>query len=293
VLLALLGLLLAGAAAWGSGWLGRGDGTIRLPSGPWLPSTGGEQAVVWAVGDGANGSDAAKRLARRIAADRPDRFLYLGDVYPSGTTLDYAVRYAPVYGRLARITAPTPGNHEWGNRREGYDRYWRRVTGKAPPAFYAFSIAGWRLLSLNSEIPHGPGSEQLRWLRRQLRAPGTGRLAVSHRPRYSAGSHGDQRDMAPVWEALRGRARIVLAGHDHNMQRMKRRDGITEFVSGAGGKSRYDLDHGYPGLAFANDQDYGALRLELSPGIARFAFVTSGGRTLDRGTIRCRRARGR
>ena len=43
------------------------------------------RAIVWAVGDGADGSPIARKLARLIAADQPDRFLYLGDVYPSGT----------------------------------------------------------------------------------------------------------------------------------------------------------------------------------------------------------------
>lgn len=47
-------------------------------------------------------------------------------------------------------------------------------------------------------------------------APGTCRLAW-HRPRFTAGKHADARDVAPLWEALRGRAKIVVNGHDHNM----------------------------------------------------------------------------
>jgi hypothetical protein len=38
------------------------------------------QAVVWAVGDGGDGSRSARLLAASIAQDEPDRFLYLGDV---------------------------------------------------------------------------------------------------------------------------------------------------------------------------------------------------------------------
>jgi calcineurin-like phosphoesterase family protein len=284
--LVLLALVMVGAATWASGWM-RDDGAVRLPHGPWIGSTSTARAVVWAVGDGADGSSAAKALARRIAAAGPNRFLYLGDVYDRGTAAEFLTNYRAVYGRLARITAPTPGNHDWPNHVKGYDPYWRRVTGKAPPAFYAFTVAGWRMLSLNSEIAHGGGSVQLRWLRRQLRAPGTCRIAFWHRPRYSAGRHGDQEDMAPVWQALRGHARIVVTGHDHDMQRFKPRDGIIGFVSGAGGRSHYGIDRGHRGLAFANDRDWGALRLELQPGRARFAFVTSTGRTLDSGSTRC------
>ena len=38
------------------------------------------RAVVWAVGDGGDGSDAAKGVVRIIASGGIDRLLYLGDV---------------------------------------------------------------------------------------------------------------------------------------------------------------------------------------------------------------------
>src|SRR4051794_13440394 len=81
------------------------------------------QATLWAVGDGADGGSVAKGLARRIARDRPKRFLYLGDVYDAGSAQEFRDHYAPVYGDLAHITAPTPGNHDWPARRDGYEPY--------------------------------------------------------------------------------------------------------------------------------------------------------------------------
>jgi hypothetical protein len=45
-----------------------------------------EPAVVWAVGDGADGSAIARRLARRIERSRPDAFLYLGELIEFGET---------------------------------------------------------------------------------------------------------------------------------------------------------------------------------------------------------------
>jgi acid phosphatase type 7 len=248
-------------------------------------------AVLWAVGDGADGGDAAKAVAARIASGRVDRLLYLGDVYGSGLldkygdATDYRERYAVVYGRFKAETAPTPGNHEWPQRDQGYDRYWTRG-GRLPPAYFAFSAAGWRILSLNSQTPHGQGSPQLTWLRARLRGPGTCRLAYWHRPRFSSGKHGDQPDMAPIWNALRRHAALVLTGHDHDMQRFKPIDGITELVSGAGGHSLYAL-HSDPRRAFGNDTTFGALRIVLRPGTATLAFVAADGRVLDRHTVRC------
>jgi hypothetical protein len=93
--------------------------------------------------------------------------------------------------------------------------------------------------------------------------------------------------MDPVWRALRGRAAIVLAGHEHDMQRFKPIDGITEFVSGAGGKSHYPI-RGDRRLAFSDDTSDGALRLRLRRGLASYAFIAAGGRVLDQGRVSCR-----
>jgi hypothetical protein len=271
---------------------------VRAPAGGDVPSGPARRAVVWAVGDGADGGAAAKAVARRVRAGPVDRFLYLGDVYGpqpvaflrgDGSASDYRTRYAPVYGALAPITAPTPGNHEWPRRGDGYEPYWRRVMGRTPPAYYTFSIGGWQILSLNSEAPHGRGSPQVRWLARQVARPGTCRLAFWHRPRFSAGRHGDQPDVAPLWDAVRGRAALVVNGHDHDMQRLRPIGGTTELVSGAGGHGHYGL-HPDARRLFGDDRTYGALRIDLRPGHARLRFVAAGGRVLDSSAVRCRQA---
>jgi hypothetical protein len=244
--------------------------------------------VVWAVGDGADGGPGATRVARLIRRGRPDRILYLGDVYQHGTASEFARNFAPIFGPVARRIAPTPGNHEWPFHTSGYDPYWARVYGRKVPAYYAFPTAGWQVLSLNSESDHGTGSSQVEWLRLRVRGGGTCRLAFWHRPRYSAGEvHGDQPDVEPFWEALAGRAAIVLNGHEHDMQRFRPRRGITELVSGAGGHGLYRVNP-RSNLAFAEDSRHGALRLQLSRGLARYRFVAVGGRTLDAGRIRCK-----
>jgi hypothetical protein len=290
VALAALAVVLTAVQPWESA------PPIREPAGGEVASGPSRRAVVWAVGDGADGGAAAKAVARRIRAGPADRLLYLGDVYGSqplavvrgdGTATDYRTRYTPVYGALASRTAPTPGNHEWPQRADGYEPYWRTALGRTPPAYYDLRIAGWQILSLNSEAPHGPGSAQLGWLRRRVARPGTCRLAFWHRPRFSAGRHGDQPDVAPLWDALRGRAALVVNGHDHDMQRLRPIDGITQFVSGAGGNGHYGLAPD-PRRAFGDDRTYGALRIDLRPGHARLRFVASDGRVLDSSAVRCR-----
>lgn len=245
-------------------------------------------ATLWAVGDGPDGGSAARRVARLIRRDKPDRVLYLGDVYESGTRQEFQGNFAPLYGPLGKRLAPTPGNHDWPNHAEGYDPYWRGVIGRPVSHFYSFASGGWQILSLNSESAHDAGSGQLRWLRARLKGKTTCRLAFWHRPRYSAGEvHGDQPDVQPFWNALRRHAAIVVNGHEHDMQRFKARTGITEFVSGAGGHGRYGLVRGRRALAFGSTR-YGALRLALQPRLARYRFVSTSGKVLDSGSVRCR-----
>jgi len=243
---------------------------------------------VWAVGDGADGRAPSRQLGRQIARERPDRFLYLGDVYEDGTAEEFERNYRPAYGALDDITAPTLGNHERENREAGYDVYWSSA-GRTPRDYYSFETAGWEIISLNSQGDYREDSPQMRWLRSALRERGTCRMAFWHDPFRSAGRHGDQRQVEPLWRAVSGHATIVLGGNDHGMQRFRPRDGLVQFVSGAGGRELYEIDRGDPRLAFAEGDHYGALRLDLSPGEARYRFVALGGRTLDSGTIRCRR----
>jgi predicted phosphodiesterase len=253
-----------------------GDGTVAA-------SRSG--TIVWAVGDGGNGSPEAKRVAGMIARDHPRRVLYLGDVYEHGTATDFRKRFTTVYGSLTKRIAPTPGNHDWPQHATGYDPYWRKVKGRSLPHHYAFSLGGWRIISLNSETPDS--AAQLAFLRRRLR----GRrcvLAFMHRPRFNAGEHHDEEhDLDAIWQALRGRATLLLAGHDHNLQRFKRVHGTTQLVIGAGGRERYAVNGADPRLAYSNDRVDGALRMQLQPGVARLRIVRADGRTLDRSTARC------
>jgi hypothetical protein len=242
-------------------------------------------AVVWAVGDGPSGPGAS-RVSRLVGRSRPDVVLYLGDLYPLGTAGVFRDSYKPTYGAFAELTAPTPGNHDWPVHASGYDAYWAGVRGAATPSWYSFSAGGWRLISLNSE--QSSSAAQLRWLRSHLPGSGDCVLAYWHRPRYSAGLHGDQANMNPIWRALQGHARLVVSGHDHDMQRLRPRGGLVQFVSGAGGHSHYALHRGYPGLAFGDDTHWGALRIHLRPGSARLDFIAASGKRLDSSHVSCR-----
>ncbi len=247
--------------------------------------------VLWAVGDAAvSGSDDDK-LAARVQSEGLDRLLYLGDVYQTGTAAEFQNYYGPGFGRFKRVTSATPGNHEWGNRAVGYDPYWGALAPRNGGGhWYSYDWADWHIVSLNSEESTGASSAQADWLRSDLaRYDGTCTIAFWHRPRYSAGSHGDSAYTQPLWDALSGHAVMVLSGHDHNYQRMKPVSGITQFVVGSGGRRESVGVNGSDGrLAFYNDTSVAALRLRLSNGSASHVLVGKSGSRYDSGTIGCR-----
>jgi hypothetical protein len=252
-----------------------------------LASPASAAKTVWAVGDGADSGTKDDALAAMIAGRDPDAFLYLGDVYESGTAGEFASFYDTGYGRLKSITYPTPGNHEWDHRVDGYNPYWgSRFTS---PHYYSFDLGGWHFISLNSEENHGEGSAQLSWLRRDLsERSGNCTIAFWHRARYSAGTnHGDDDGLVQVWGSLVGRASIVLTAHDHSYQRFKPIDAITNWVVGSGGHGLTGVNGGDSRLVAHNNTDYGALRLSLTSGHADFAFIDSAGAVHDSGAVTC------
>ena len=247
-------------------------------------------AVVWAVGDGGVAGPEDDAVAARIEREGLERLLYLGDVYETGTAQEYRDYYAPSFGRFRSVSSPTPGNHEWGNRAEGYDPYWG---SRAPQTngghYYSFDFAGWHFVSLNTEEDVSSSSPQLDWLRRDLaRYAGTCTIAFFHRPRYSSGPSPDSDTRyEPIWNALAGRAVAALSGHDHNYQRSRPERGITQWIVGSGGRGLHATDESDPRFAAVNDSVHGALKLNLVRGQAGFEFVSSDGGRLDSGSLAC------
>ena len=290
-LLAGLALLLAAVPACGGGPSDdpAGASSGRARHGFQGVSASNPAVKVWAVGDGASGSEASRAVGRLIARDEPDLVLYTGDVYEHGTAREFEANVFGAYRALLPRMLPTPGNHDWPNHATGYDPFWKSVIDARTPPYYAVRAGSWKILSLNSEIDMAPTGAQVEWYRRQTRGGGTCRLAFWHRPRFSAGQHGDQPDVEPLWQASRGRVALVVNGHDHDLQRFGLYQGIVEMVSGAGGKDHYAIDPDDQRPQFSDDEVDGAIRFVLRPDRADYRFVASSGRVLDRGSVPCRR----
>jgi hypothetical protein len=202
-------------------------------------------------GSGNVGAVGTARLLDQI----PGTIFTAGDnAYPMGTAKDYQNCYDPTWGRHRSRTRPSPGNHEYESGGAAYFDYFGASAGPRGLGYYSYTIGSWRVLSLNSEAPTGPGSPQGEWLRSELagdRSPCT--LAYWHRPLFSSGKIGDNLDMRELWDTLyAAKVDVVINGHDHLYERFAPQDpegrldtvqGIREFIVGTGGAPLSGISH--------------------------------------------------
>lgn len=290
--LALIGVLVVFAGGALTACDGDDDNADGGGGGPHPSAT-----VVYAVGDGADGTEPAAELADYIRRQDPDRFFYLGDVYETGTPAEFEHNYAPQYGALADRTDPVIGNHEYLNREQGYYPYWMGRRGwsreRAKHRAYVDPESGWQVIAYSSESPPGP---EAKWVSKQVaKHDGTCRIALAHRARYSLadGEHSDNPEQEPIWRELADRTAINLAGNAHVYGRMRPISGVHVIVSGAGGHNLRELaeQQQHP-VAAAADEIPMATRLELLRGEAKITQVDAQGGVHDSASIGCAPAGG-
>ncbi len=255
------------------------------------------EAILLAAGDVAWCDGTADDLVGELASRLEGTIALLGDnAYPDGSSADYANCFDPIWGPMRSRIRPVPGNHDYQTSgASGYFGYFGAAAGTAGAGWYSYDLGAWHVIALNSEcgaVGCGSGSPQLAWLLADLGAhPAACTLAYWHHPRYSSGLHGDDAMTDALWRALAsGGADIVLAGHDHDYERIGLIDGIRSFIVGTGGRSLYDWP-GSPGALTevrANDT-YGLLELSLGEDAYSWRFVPAeGGSFTDSGESACR-----
>ena len=156
-------------------------------------------------------------MANRLIADNPAALLWAGDVRMTGTVAEWAL-YSANYGVLVNRTLPTPGNHDYGLAKTGYN-----VTFKDDPmadtVTYCNAVNlsnGWQLFSINTYTQSACLPKLTAWL---TATSGTRKIVLTHEPRFSGGSgHGSNTAQAPIWNAMMGHAFALVSGHDHDSQ---------------------------------------------------------------------------
>jgi hypothetical protein len=270
-----------------------------IPPGP-DTGTPGPPAILVGAGDiGQCGSAAVAATA--LIIDRISGIVFTtGDnAYPNGSAANFRDCFEPHWGRHRERTRPTPGNHDYDTGgAAGYYNYFEDNAGPFGLGYYSYFAGSWRVIALNSEIPVGPGSAQLQWLRSELTASRSKCTMVYwHKPLFSSGPNGPNRDMREIWRLMyEFDADLVVNGHDHLYERFAPQDpdgridqtrGIRQITVGTGGGALYT-----PITSAANTEAigvvYGVLRLTLSAGGYQWQFMPVPGASFsDAGMGQC------
>jgi hypothetical protein len=253
------------------------------------------QSLSQGDGEGACRSD---EVADLITSLDPDRFLALGDLqYNNGTLAEFQRVWDVQFGHLKPITAPAPGNHEYGTEgAQGYFDYFG-TAANPPQGYYSFDLGRWHIVSLNSDICGdepgcGPGTPQYEWLRADLRSSRDSActLAFQHHPRYDWRPYQKWIDddgttqyggteTEPYVEMFdlmdRAGVDVLLVGHNHIYHRWAPQDGegnadpdgVRQFTVGTGGRSLYPYGPKPrpANLQAAQRKAFGVLEMTLHP----------------------------
>lgn len=271
-----------------------------------FPPTGGEPtpppplepgALRFAViGDyGLDGAPMA-RVAALVAGWDPSFIVTVGDNnYYDGlaSTIDanigkhYHRFIAPYLGAHGPGAAenrffPCPGNHDWKSGTlqpyldyftlPGNERYYRLRRG--PVELF--------LLDSDEHEPDGldPDGVQGQWLEAAL-ADSTARFRVvlMHHAPHSSGMHLSTEQMR--WPYAAWGADLVLAGHDHDYERLVV-DGMYYVVTGTGGAALRSFSAETPGSQRGHSDSFGALRIDVDETWMTVDFIATSGARIDR-----------
>jgi calcineurin-like phosphoesterase family protein len=234
--------------------------------------------------------------------DRIDGTVFTaGDnAYFQGSADNYRDCYDPTWGRHKTRTRPTPGNHEYESPGAfPYFTYFGSNAGPPGLGYYSFEAGAWHVVSLNSNVPAGPGSTQYDWLSEDLRVRNARCLAaIWHHPLFSSSNaNAPSSVMRDVWRLLQQHsAELVITGHEHVYERFApldstgraAPDGVRQFIAGTGGAVLYSFVGPPAPGSEVRVSAWGVLKLTLNPENYSWEFQAVGGAVRDSGSASCR-----
>jgi len=247
------------------------------------------------LGDYGNAGPNEAAVAALIKSWSPAFIVTTGDNnYPAGgaDTIDrnigqyfhdFICPYRGGFGQGASVHRffPSLGNHDWYTAKaKAYLDYFELPGNER---YYDFAWGSVRLFMLDADPQEPDGvvgdSKQAAWLKQRLHdTKERWKIVAMHHAPYSSGPHASTQYMQ--WPYKAWGASLVLAGHDHDYERILV-EGLPYLVVGLGGASLYPLSAAVAGSAFRYNQGYGAGLIEASDEELYFRFFSSRGQVLD------------
>jgi len=189
----------------------------------------------------------ARVVSAALDVCQPEFVLFLGDAVVSSSNRQ-SVWVEQFFGPVAPLLKKswllfTRGNHERSS--------WLLSLYSGPPGgkqgsdYYSFDWGPVHVVTIDTNKPYLPGSEQYQFLKRDLAASSRPfKVFFGHHPAYSSGRDGSTKEMQKYLQPLFEEAgvRLVLAGHHHDYERTIVK-GITYVVSGGGGAPLHGQEH--------------------------------------------------
>lgn len=242
------------------------------------------------IGDYGYASANEAAVASLVINWNPDFIITVGDNnYPNGdgSTIDpnvgqyyknfiypYTGGYTPTVTITQNLFFPSLGNHDWDTA--SATAYLTYFTLPGNERYYDFTWGPVHFFAIDSDPREPSGntitSTQAVWLNAKLAtAQDTWNLVYFHHTPYSSGTtHGST--LAMQWPYQAWGASAVLAGHEHNYERIVK-SGFPYFVNGLGGRSIYTFTNSFiSGSVFHFDATYGAMLVTADDAAINFKF---------------------
>ncbi|MGE5532216.1 MAG: metallophosphoesterase family protein [Bacteroidota bacterium] len=192
------------------------------------------------------------RLAKAMAAERPEVVLAAGDLIDGSSTASGQLRQYYDFFQLIKPLqslgpvsfAAAPGNHDTAG---GMYSVWQQLFGRR---YYSFNLGSAHFVILDSQQPGQYGrveGAQWDWLCKDLtEAQGSSLIfVVIHQPLFPVSVHrGSSLDRYPKFRDrlhmlfVQAKVNAVFHGHEHLYDHQKR-DGVNYFITGGGGGPLY------------------------------------------------------
>jgi hypothetical protein len=197
-----------------------------------------EPVRILAFGDSGGGGGDQYALLEQMYTVPFDLMIHTGDIaYDDGTIEQYEDNVFGVYADLFRHIPfmPASGNHDYRTLQAAPFRDVFNLPGDNGEKWYSYDYGRVHFAALDTEADY---KTQAAWLDKDLsenKLPW--KIVYLHKPPYSSGMHGSDTSLrnalAPVLK--KHGVQLLLAGHDHNYERIKPQDGTAYVVTGGGG----------------------------------------------------------
>jgi acid phosphatase type 7 len=217
-----------------------GDTAMTAPTGfKTAPSPDSTEPVRFlAFGDSGGGGSDQYALLEQMFTVPYELMIHTGDVaYDDGTIGQYEDNVFGVYADLFKHIPfmPASGNHDYRTMKGAPFRDVFNLPTENGEKWYSYDWGRVHFVALDTEADY---ATQMKWLEQDLAANKLPwKIIYMHKPPYSSGEHGSDTSLrsklAPIAEKYG--VQLVLAGHDHNYERMKPQNGVAYVVTGGGG----------------------------------------------------------